>query len=60
VRRIAVRKQLRRAQVLPFFVKLPPCVIGMEACGTSHHLARDLAKLGHELRLMPPAYVQPT
>ena len=54
-----VRKTLRRAQVLPFFAKLPPCVIGIEACGTSHHWARELTKLGHEVRLMPPAYVKP-
>ena len=56
---IVVRKALRRAQVLPFFGKLPPCLIGMEACGTSHHWARELATLGHEVRLMPPAYVKP-
>src|SRR5690606_10395442 len=56
---IVVRKALRRAQVLPFFAKLPPCMIGMEACGTSHHWARELTKLGHEVRLMPPAYVKP-
>ena len=56
---IVVRKALRRAQVLPFFAKLPPCLIGMEACGTSHHWARELTKLGHEVRLMPPAYVKP-
>src|SRR5688572_27551156 len=54
-----VRKKLRRAQVLPFFARLPPCLIGMEACGTSHHWARELARLGHEVRLMPPAYVKP-
>jgi transposase len=54
-----VRKVLRRAQVLPFFAKLPPCLIGMEACGTSHHWARELSKLGHEVCLMPPAYVKP-
>lgn len=56
---VVVRKALRRAQVLPFFAKLQPCLIGMEACGTSHHWARELIKLGHEVRLMPPAYVKP-
>ena len=54
-----VRKSLRRSQVLPFFAKLPPCLVGMEACGTSHHWARELAALGHEVHLMPPAYVKP-
>jgi len=54
-----VRKSLRRSQVLPFFGKLRPCLVGMEACGTSHHWARELAVLGHEVRLMPPAYVKP-
>jgi transposase len=56
---VVVRKALRRSQVLPFFTKLPPCLIGMEACGTSHHWARELTKLGHEVRMMPPAYVKP-
>ena len=56
---VVVRKTLRRAQVLPFFAKLPSCLVGMEACGTSHHWARELTKLGHEVRLMPPAYVKP-
>src|SRR3954463_16767269 len=54
-----VRKSLRRAQMLPFFAKLPPCLVGIEACGTSHHWARELIKLGHEVRLMPRAYVKP-
>lgn len=56
---VVVRKALRRSQVLPFFTKLSPCLIGIEACGTSHHWARELTKLGHEVRLMPPAYVKP-
>ena len=53
-----VRKSLRRAQMLPFFARLPSCLVGMEACGTSHNWARELIKLGHEVRLMP-AYVKP-
>ena len=56
---VVVRKALRRSQVLPFLAKLPPCLIGMEACGTSHHWAREVIKLGHDVRLMPPAYVKP-
>lgn len=57
--KVVVRKALRRAQVLPFFTKVPPCLVGIEACGTSHHWARELIALGHEVRLMPPAYVKP-
>ncbi|MDP3749399.1 MAG: IS110 family transposase [Phenylobacterium sp.] len=57
--KVIVRKALRRAQVLPFFRAAPPCLVGIEACGTSHHWARELRKLGHEVRLMPPAYVKP-
>jgi transposase len=56
---VVIRKALRRSQMLPFFEKLPPCLVGAEACGTSHHWARELTKLGHEVRLMPPAYVKP-
>jgi transposase len=56
---VVVRKTLRRSQVLPFFGRLSPCLLGMEACGTSHHWARVLSALGHEVRLMPPAYVKP-
>ncbi len=56
---VVVRRQLRRRQVLAFFGRLSPCLIGMEACATSHHWARELAKLGHEVRLMPPRYVKP-
>ena len=54
-----VRKALRRSQMLPFFAKIQPCLVGIEACGTSHHWARELTKLGHDVRLMPPAYVKP-
>jgi transposase len=56
---VVVRKSLRRAQMLPFFARLRPCLVGMEACGTSHYWARELIKFGHEVRLMPPAYVKP-
>ena len=54
-----VGRQLRRSQVLPFFNKQPPCLVGMEACATSHHWARQLIELGHEVKLMPPHYVKP-
>ena len=57
--KVVVRKALRRAQVLPFFTKLPPCLVGLEACGTAHHWARELARLGHDARQMPPTYVKP-
>ena len=56
---VVFRKQLRRRQVLPFFKKLAPCLVGMEACATAHHWAREIAALGHEVRLMPPRYVKP-
>jgi len=51
-------KQLRRNQVIPFFRKLEPCLVGMEACATAHHWARELIKLGHDVRLIPPVYVK--
>jgi transposase len=57
--RTTLRKKLRRGQVLEFFANLPPCRIGMEACGGAHYWARELTKLGHEVRLMPPQYVKP-
>jgi transposase len=50
---VVVRRQLRRSQVLAFFEALPPCLVGMEACATSHYWARELTKLGHGVRLMP-------
>jgi transposase len=56
---VIIRRQLRRKQVLSFFGRLQPCLIGMEACATSHHWARELEKLGHEVRMMPPRYVKP-
>src|ERR1700730_14365001 len=51
--KVVVRKQLRRGQVMKFFAALPPCLIGMEACASAHYLARELTKLGQEVRLMP-------
>jgi transposase len=54
-----LRKRLRRAEVLSFASGLEPCLIGMEACATSHYWARELAKFGHTVKLMPPAYVKP-
>src|SRR6185437_9466539 len=56
---IVVRKQLRRVDVLAFFATLEPCVIGMEACGSSHYWGRELAKLGHAVRLIAPQFVRP-
>ena len=51
--KVVVRKQLRRSQLLAFFKALPPCLVGMEACATAHYWARELTKLGHQVRLMP-------
>jgi transposase len=56
---VIIRRQLKRRYVLAFFQKLPPCLIGIEACASSHHWSRELAVLGHTVRLMPPAYVKP-
>jgi transposase len=56
---VVIRRKLKRRYVLAFFEKLPPCLIGMEACATSHHWSRELQALGHRVRLMPPAYVRP-
>jgi transposase len=57
--KVIIRRQLKRRQVLAFFQKLPPCLVGIEACATSHHWSRELKAIGHTVRLMPPAYVKP-
>jgi transposase len=56
---VVIRRQLKRRYVLAFFQKLPPCLVGIEACASSHHWSRELQALGHTVRLMPPAYVKP-
>jgi transposase len=56
---VLIRRQLKRRYVLAFFEKLSPCLIGIEACASSHHWSRELQALGHTVRLMPPAYVKP-
>lgn len=56
---IAIRKKLSRGHVLAFFADLPPCVVAMEACATAHYWAREIGALGHNVRLVPPAYVKP-
>lgn len=56
---VVIRQKLTRARLLKFFGKLDPCLVGIEACGTSHHWARELIGLGHDVRLMPPSYVKP-
>lgn len=54
-----INKKIKRAKLIAFFETLPRCVVGMEACGSPHHWARELSKLGHDVRLMPAAYVKP-
>lgn len=56
---VVVRRRLTRGRVLAFFEKLPRCLVGIEACNTSHHWARELLALGHDVRLMPAQYVKP-
>lgn len=56
---VVLRRQLKRARMLPFFAKLPPCLIGIEACNNSHYWARELTALGHDVKLMPAQYVKP-
>ena len=57
--KVVIRRQLKRRYVLAFFQKLPSCLVGIEACASSHHWSRELQALGHTVRLMPPAYVKP-
>ena len=59
VGQVVIRRQLKRRLVLSFFEKLPPCLVGIEACASSHHWSRELQALGHTVRLMPLAYVKP-
>ena len=54
-----LRRRLSRRDLVPYFAKLPPCLIGMEACSAAHHWARELSRLGHSVRLIPPQYVKP-
>src|SRR5436305_6519814 len=56
---VIIRRQLKRRAVLAFFQKLPVCLVGIEACASSHYWSRELQALGHSVRLMPPAYVKP-
>ena len=56
---VVIRRQLKRRYVMAFFQKLPPCLVGIEACASSHYWSRELKALGHTVRLMPPAYVKP-
>ena len=56
---VVIRRQLKRRYVLAFFEKLPACLVGIEACASSHHWSRELKALGHTVKLMPPAYVKP-
>ena len=56
---VVIRRQLKRRHILAFFQKLPRCLVGIEACASSHHWSRELQVVGHTVRLMPPAYVKP-
>src|SRR5260370_21823370 len=56
---VVVRRQLRRGQGEKFFAQLPACTVGLEACGSAHHLARGIGRYGHQVRLKPPAYRKP-
>lgn len=56
---VVVRRRLRRSEVLDFFHGLEPCLVGIEACATGHHWARELLAIGHDVRLTPASYVKP-
>ena len=56
---MVLQRKLTRAKLIPFFEKLPPCRVGIEACATAHHWGRRLTELGHEVKLVPPSYVKP-
>ena len=57
--KVLVRRKLRRSEVRDFFTKQPPCLVGMEACASAHHWAREIGALGHEVKLIAPQYVTP-
>src|SRR6201981_2129766 len=59
VGQVILRRQLKRRQVIAFFQKMPPCLVGIEACASSYYWSRELQTFGHSVRLMPPAYVKP-
>ena len=56
---VIIRRQVRRPQMLQFFAKQPACLVGIEACASAHYWARELSRLGHQVKLMPPSYVKP-
>src|ERR1700722_541964 len=55
---VMIRKRVSRSKMLEFFAELPPCLVGIEACPSAHHWGRELAGLGHTVKLMPPSYVK--
>ena len=55
----ALRRRLGRYELVSYFAKLPSCLVGMEACSAAHHWARELSRVGHSVRLIPPQYVKP-